>query len=347
MPTRRNRPAFVLLECGIVVAVGAALLALLLIMGAGARRHARLGEDLAKLRQIGSLTSDYAGDNNDQFWSFSWKKGQSLSQWPELNNATSDQQAAANQAVDILRRIANRLDIFPITGWVPQVLYNHLALGDHLGRAPDSLFVSSMDKHRLKWSADPKGFDQGWYQPAPQGSPPGTNNGKRWPYSASFVVPTAFYDLSPVASRISQATTQGTYNVPPSASLGAATLAATACPALKVLAHDQHGRHFGKRVAYCAHPQARLPVLMVDGGVGARTASDANPGWQPNAPTWATPTTFQYAPDVWEPPTMSGAPVEIIDAGRFRWTRGTATEHGIAGRDFGGPETCSGQPGCR
>lgn len=57
--------------------------------------------------------------------------------------------------------------------------------------------------------------------------------------------------------------------------------------------------------------------------VSVRAASDSNPGWQPNVPTSPLPTTL-------------GSLV-----GRFLWTRG-----GLAGRDFGGPEVCMGQPGC-
>lgn len=345
MPSAPHRPAFALLELAAAILIGAALLALLVIMGGESRRQARLGEDMAKLRRIGALTSDYAADCNDQFWSFSWKKGQALSAWPELNNASSNLQAGANQAVDILRRVAGREDIFVISGWIAQVLYNHLPLGDHIGRVPEQTFVSSLDRHRLKWSADPKGFDAGFYQPAPTGAP-GTNAGKRWPYGASFQMPTSFYDSGSPGVRVTQSSTQSTYNVPAEPVLAGRTTAAVGFPALKVLLHDQHGRHFGKRVAFCVHPQARLPLLMADGSLAVRTASDANPGWQPNAPTVSAPTVFQYQPDVWEPPTFTGQPAEIIDAGRFRWTRGITAEHGIAGRDFGAAETCSGQPGC-
>jgi hypothetical protein len=95
---------------------------------------------------------------------------------------------------------------------------------------------------------------------------------------------------------------------------------------------------------YCTHEGARLPLLFVDGSVLVKSTAEANRGWIPNSPT-AGPSTFQYQPDIWEPAPVSGT-VDWVE-GRFRWTRGTTTAGGIAGRDFGGPETCSGQqPGC-
>ncbi len=174
---------------------------------------------------------------------------------------------------------------------------------------------------------------------------PGTNNGKRWPYSSSFLLATSFYDKggSP-PQRIYQGPTHSTYFVP-NGTLGARLQAETAFPSHKAFLHDAHGRHFGERVPYCVVPEARLPVLFVDGSVSVRAAADANPGWHPGQPTSPISMIFNYQPDAWEPLTTTGTVSQQVD-GRFRWTRGTATEHGIAGRDFGGPETCSGQPGC-
>lgn len=76
-----------------------------------------------------------------------------------------------------------------------------------------------------------------------------------------------------------------------------------------------------------------------------RLASDSNPGWHPALPAFPKPMEFSYKPDPWEPMTMSGAATDPV-IGPFRWTRGTETQNGLAVRDFGGPETCSGQPGC-
>lgn len=339
----RRTHGFAIIELGAVVLVSGVLAALILVMGADTRRQARLGDDIASLRQIGAWTVSYAADNQDLFWSFSWPKGAMLSQYPDLNAQaqSSALEAAAAQAVDTLRRVAGREDIAPINSWFAHALYNHLPLQDHLRvPMPHTAMVSSMDKNRLKWARDPYGFDFGWYQPAPTGSSPGTNAGKRWPFSASFVVPTAFYDKSAVGSRVQLATTHNTYQTLTTSVFGAYTLADAAYPSAKAHVHDQYARHFGTRMPYCLHPEARLPILFCDGAVAVHVASESNTGWQPNSPTNPNSLVFLHQPAAWEPETLTGTPNEQIVGGRFRWTRGF-----LSGRDFDGPEACTGQGG--
>lgn len=210
---------------------------------------------------------------------------------------------------------------------------------------PDLTFVSVMDKHRLTWARNPLGFDAGIYQPAPPSSGPGSNAGKRWPYGSSFQLPPAFYDASNVILNRVQPFAGHNQFFPNSAAFGARTHSRIAWPSQKVLVHDGHGRHFGSVAPFCTHDQARLPLLFADGAVMVWCSAEANAGWRPLVPGDANPTTFNYTPDVWEPATVSGGPADPV-IGRFRWTRGSPTSHGIAGRDFDGPETCSGQPGC-
>ena len=338
MRKRTSASGFTLVELVAVIGVLVLVGVMLLAAGGESRRLARLGEDVAKLRQTGAWTGSYSADNSDLYWSFSWKKGQSLSQYPDLNNADSDLQAAANQAVDILRRVAGRTDILPITSWLPHPLYGHLVLADYIEpvRMPDLTLVSAADMHRLAWARDPAGYDAGQYTPNPG---TGTNLSKRWPYSGSFQVPAAFWDQSSAPNRVSPIS-HNSYSLPSGAVLGGASEAATAFPSSKVLLNDQAPRHFGPRMGYCTSDEARLPLLFADGSVRVRAASDSNPGWQPNQPWTTLPVTFMYQPGEWEAPTLSGFPAELM-IGRFRWTRG-----GVAGRDFDGPEVCTGQPGC-
>ena len=346
---RPTRTAFTSVELLASLVVGALLAAMLAVAGNESRRLARLGEDIAKLAQVGRWTASYGSDNNDLYWTFSWKKGYNQSKYADLNAQAqfSDLEAAAAQAVDILRRVAGREDMTPINSWVPHVFYSHLPLEDYLGGfMPDPAFVSSADTNRIKWSRDPYGFDAGQYQPAPTGSAPGTNSGKRWPYSSSFQLPTAFYDQAPVGGRIGQAGTHNLYAIPGNASLGGMSVSGVAFASQKVQLHDDTGRHFRPRYSHAVFAEMRTPLLFCDGGVAVRASGEANPGWQPNTPASGVPTAYNYTPDQWEAPTLSGAASELVPTGRFRWTRGTASQNGLAGCDFGGPETCSGQPGC-
>jgi hypothetical protein len=338
VPGPSTRRAFAAAELAALLVIAAVVACVLLVAGDRARRAARLGEDTANLRQIGSATHAFGADKADLFWTFSWKKGESKSAYPDLNNAVSDLQAAANQAVDILRRVAGREDMPKIFNWVPHLGYSQLVLQDYLfeqGGLPSRTFISAADKNRLLWAGDPKGFDQNKFGPKQPFAGP---ENKRWPYSSSYQLATSFYDKGAVGQRISQGgMAHNLFLIPPVATLGGKAIADTAFPSHKVLLHDSFAWHFtrfGPKAAapYCTLPEARLPMLFVDGGVRVMAAPASNKGWQPNTPGSANPSSIIYQPQTWEEPTPSGQPSQGT-IGAYRWTRNY-----LAGRDFGGPE---------
>jgi hypothetical protein len=332
-----RRSGFAIHECGALVLILAVIACVLLITGADHRRLARLGDDIANLKTVAAASGQYTADNADLFWTFSWRRGPAPISPTDpygagLLNAADDLQAAANQAIYIIRRRSGRPPetFAPITAWVPHIIYTHLVLADSLEqKIPWRPLISSADRERLKWASDPECFDTGCFLPC---QPPPSPISRRWPYSSSFQVPTVFYDLSPIGTRINQ---QGLpysqYWVFSTGSiLSGVQMSAVSFPSQKVLLHDQNARHFGSRQPYCTHPEARLPLLFVDGSVQVRSAADSNPGWNPNSPTGVTSMT--YNPGIcWDPAPLNPAGDNVI--GRFRYTR-----QGIAGRDFGGPE---------
>lgn len=331
---RRGGPAargFALVELAAVAAVAVAAAAILLIASSDSRRLARLNQDVAQLRSMGAAVQAYGADNSDLFPTFSWRAGESHSQYPELNNAGSDLQAAANQLVHILRTRGGRPDMPVMFALLPHFRYSHLILADYTGQPiPWIAAISSADTHRLRWARDPACFDQncfGPYQPSP-----GTSTNKRWPYSSSFEPTLAFIDRSAAPSCVSNQQSYNIYLVPGAVLLGGAPMAQVRHPSQKVMLHDTNARHFGPRQPYSTHDEARLPLLMADGSVPVRAAANSNPGWQPNAPTSTVSLQFSYAPqNLWEPPPLN--PGGDWVQGRFRYTRS-----GILGRDFGGPE---------
>ncbi len=205
---------------------------------------------------------------------------------------------------------------------------------------PDFEAISSADKLLLQWAQNPNGTGQGPHGPYACTANP--THCKTLPRSGSFRLMVAAYDGSPAGSRVAPASALGQFNVPPGAEMGGRPLSEVAFPSHKVLMSDWYARHFGA-VAFGTADGARLPLLFADGAASVRAATDSNPGWQPNNPASASPSMMAPQPcgTSWEPCIPQGLLI-----GRFLWTRGTVTENGLAGRDFGGPETCSGQPGC-
>jgi hypothetical protein len=150
----------------------------------------------------------------------------------------------------------------------------------------------------------------------------------------------ASFDNSPVGQRIyPDPASHSAYYIPGGASLGRAKLTDVEFPSQKVHMHDSNARHFGRVSQWFGYPSARTVILFQDSSANVRLTSDSNPGWQPNQPAAATPSTYFYKPDAWEPPTLSGQAQDQIAAGSYRWTRG-----GLQGVDFMGKEINTGQP---
>ena len=328
----------------VVIAIIALLIGILLPALSEAKRAARIAIDLSKVKQIGTGTNSYSADYQDKLFSFTWKKGYNKSKYADLNAQAqgSELGAAAAQAVDILRRRADREDIPAIGGWIPHVLYSHLVLQDYIGQIlPDRLVISTGDKQRLLWASDPRAFDQGAFNPSPAGGP--TN--ARWPYSASFEVTSASYDNSTgaspttVAKRVYQGGVHYTYAVPGNCDLGRIKIADTSYPSQKVHMMDRSQRHFGKLQLYFGYPAARTVVVFMDASAGTRLSGDANRGWHPQQPSQNSSMSHSYAPRDWEAPTLSGQPSDVISYGYHRWCRGFNR-----GVDFKGREIYTGQP---
>ncbi len=292
------------------------------------QRHlASLGQTMANLRQIGDAFATYGGDYQDRVLGYSWTPGNCPSQFPDLKTATDAVSAAANQAVDILRRRSGNASFIKVNGWLPHVYYWNLIVADYLNTPlPHALYQSPEDQALLKRASDPANWNTG------------TPN-DRWALSTSYEVTAGAWGGPDSGSNaISQDGQPFNLYLIPGAWTGAGRqLSEFVYPSKKALVFDRYQWHFGPRVGFFMYDEARVPAVAADGSATLRAGSNTNPGWKPNSPTNPQPSFINYNPPssglvLPVPPPLNNAAGDLVK-GRLRYTRG-----GLAGRDFDGPE---------
>ncbi|MEZ6172510.1 MAG: prepilin-type N-terminal cleavage/methylation domain-containing protein [Phycisphaerales bacterium] len=347
-PSRPKR-GFTLIELLVVVAIIALLIGILLPALGEARRQAKLALSMSNIKQMGVATANYASDFKDKMSCFSWQAGKAMPIQSGLTTLITapagpggDVQAAANQAVDILRFRAGRgngtaAPITQIQGWIPHVLYSHLVVNDYLQqKLPERMVVDPADFARLSWQDDPVNkFEKNFW--TPNQVPFAGNDTRRWPYSSSYQMVACGYDRgAPVNGRIVQsAASTSAYQMPTSpagALLGDKKRSGVSFPAGKIEWMMQEQYHFGKRNRYFADEQARVPNGFFDGSVRVVATRDSNPGGNPNFPTQVnTYMASVYIPKDWEARGPDGSGNYPFDRLYYRWTRS-----GMKGIDFNG-----------
>lgn len=338
----RTARGMTLVEVVVGVAVVAMLGAMLAAAVGESRRMGSLNRNLGNLQLFAAGTIEYAAAHQDRFWGFSWQQGHE----GPFGVAPTRMQAAADQAVEILRRRGG-VTMDRVEDWHAGANYAHLPLLDHLDMPLQSEFIVAPE-HRLLmlWRSDPENIVN---LPPTQRPDSPAESLHRWGYSSSYELAPAFQEAdarwtdengAPVLTADQHGREHDRWwGV--TTGFGSRYLHEVSSPSQKVMMFERYQRHFGPRHIYFMSSEARVPMLFADGAVSVRQTWQSNLGFRPNSPNvggpgssgrGGGPSLVAYTPAAWEPPTASGFAIDRL-AGQYRWTRG-----GLKGRDFNGSE---------
>jgi prepilin-type N-terminal cleavage/methylation domain-containing protein len=202
-----SKRAFTLIELLVVIAIIALLIGILLPALGQARRSANNVKSQANLRSLNTGAANYASDNADRIFSYTWRSGETY-QLPDgrPKNPTNDQDAAAFQNQEILQRVTGRVKgqfkIQNFDGRLPHRRYSHLVLLDFLTDVqPEPIAASPFDRNLITWQENPLEYGSGSGVPYADGTPDGyDDNGwgtnpyrQRWPFASTYqMVPAAW-----------------------------------------------------------------------------------------------------------------------------------------------------------
>lgn len=318
---RSDVRGFVLRELLAACVIMATLLGVLAVLADAGRRASGAHESLNNLRTLHGAYMTVSADRADEFPTFTWRAGENQTEFDDLRYSESNLNAASNQAIDILRRRADR-NFLKLSGWIPHILYNHLVLADALDwRLPTEFMIPPDDAVRQCWIR---------HMPFGEGCEIQLESYQRsLPYSSPYSQGLAFFSSPDSGPDSILQTGNCCYSVPDDVVFGGRRVGEVAFPSDKAYLFDIFMR--GDRPLYFMFEEARVPVARVDGSAAFETTSRSNLGWNPRDPA-GEPLQLRYFPHHPNDPRLpQGFNNRVI--AHYGSTRGA-----LAGRDFDGPE---------
>lgn len=346
----RRKNAFTLIELLVVIAIIALLIGILLPALGQAQRSAKNVLSQSNLRSLNTGAANYASDNADLIFSYSWRGGEAYTM-PDgrIKTETDDQAAAARQNQEILQRVTGRIKgVTKIRNFairLPHRRFSHLVLLDFLTDVqPEPIAASPFDRNLIQWQENPLEYDSGSGVPYADGIPadhdddgnwPSLEMRQRWAFASTYQMIPAAWNTDGIAGAPTYVPVsdtphlfQGGQGVP----LGRRKFSQVAHPSGKVMMFEEFDRFNDKDGLYFAYPEAKCNLAFFDGSVRNEQSADSNPGWNPDQPE-AESWTQRYIPIDTFPPPKSGLGETTEYCQRYRWTR-----FGLQGIDYGGQD---------
>ncbi len=336
----RTRNAFTLIELLVVIAIIALLIGILLPAIGKSRETARRLVCIAGQKQFAVASATYQGDFRDYIPAYSWRRHPSgvgtPSSFEDLQRPDDDAQAAIFQAVDIIRRRTYLTDMSRFVTRLPHREFSHLVMIDYLTlNLPEPIVACPSDRQRKMWQEDPTDRTN-----VPTEGQWAEIQDWHWFSSTFQVVPASWQaDMQAGNNRVftQVPSDHNWFNGAGGIKTGTRRGTEVTYPGQKAFMFEFYDYHTTRNGMFYAYDQAQIALQFFDSSVRVVKSDTINPGFQPNRPQGANPTTMRYVPQAYEPPAI-GDPRAALP-GRVRWTRG-----GLRGIDVGGAEVYTGQP---